>query len=1057
MKQRLSLLVNLLLFTAVIQAAPVSKTEAQKKAQQFISGKVAAARGTSTPDLQLATADGDNYYVFNVSGQQGFVIVSGEDRAPEILGYSDEGQFDAANIPSNMKAWLQGYADEIQSLKNMPEVAGARRATRAPERNWAAIEPLIKTKWDQGAPYNAKVPEFVNGNQSVTGCVATAMAQVFYYVASKTDFTFPVGNSIAIPAYDCSTTWGNQKVHVPEVPITNFRWSEMKLAYSYTEVDDAIAELMLSCGASVNMNYADDINGGSSASASYVPDALRTYFGFDGSVRYVKRSYYTIDEWESLIYEEIANERPVLYGGQKASGSGHEFICDGYDGNGLFHINWGWGGSSNGFFVLWTANSNGGGIGAGNGSGGYSMDQDAVIGIQAPTGEPAAEEEKLLTVKELKVYNNILTYNRSDKSQNFTDVKICAVVENATNTSFTPSFGLGLYGNGLEQVLYQVNGGGTCDPGFFYNYDPSTHQYNFASVSFGKDKTGTYQIIPISKEISSSTWLKDGMSNLYYIEATMTDTQLTLRVMPIADLEVTKVEFPGVNMEGIAQKVKATVKNNGSEYNGNLYLCVNGKNVTGEGVALRAGEETDVYFYYVPSSSGTNDYNICLSTDGSQSLKTGTVEVAAFSATDRIDLEKKFIVNNKTDGAYIFGDYMNLTLVAKNNFDQVYRGWIKLSTEEGTFDPNSPITIAPGDSVELNYVVGMTIGETYEINFYQIYQNGKYYYQGYYSSPITYTSAEGVEMLLADGTSKMVVAPTTFTPTPFVTAVDLRGLTSVTSVDDNNADNNCLFLVDENSEIDGLPTTNVIRGTTAEKVELSDDGVGFTAPIDFTATEITYSRTFTQGTDGTGSGWTTIVLPFDVQKVMVGDKEIDWFHSSSDTGKQFWLRELKSDAEGSVTFDYVDKLKANTPYIIAVPGNKWGDEWNLTNQPITFVGVAGAQIDKDAEAETGGEHYNFVGTTIRQQLNDVYALNDEGSTFKFGQATVAPFRAYFTPLADSNASRLIIRSYDGKPTAITMPEQEPIVSGEVYSLDGRKVKGNLPKGVYIVNGKKMIK
>ncbi len=116
MKQRLSLLVNLLLFTAVIQAAPVSKTEAQKKAQQFISGKVAAARGTSTLDLQLATADGDNYYVFNVSGQQGFVIVSGDDRAPEILGYSDEGQFDAENVPSNMQAWLQGYADEIQSL-----------------------------------------------------------------------------------------------------------------------------------------------------------------------------------------------------------------------------------------------------------------------------------------------------------------------------------------------------------------------------------------------------------------------------------------------------------------------------------------------------------------------------------------------------------------------------------------------------------------------------------------------------------------------------------------------------------------------------------------------------------------------------------------------------------------------------------------------------------------------------------------------------------------------------------------------------------------------------
>lgn len=1047
MKQRLSLLVNLLLFTAVIQAAPVSKTEAQKKAKQFISGKVAAARGTSTPDLQLATADGDNYYVFNVSGQQGFVIVSGDDRAPEILGYSDEGQFDAANIPSNMKAWLQGYADEIQELKNMPEVAGARSAARVPERNWAAIDPLIQTKWNQNAPYNGMLPAFGN-DECVTGCVATAMAQVLYYVASKNDFTFPSGTTTGIPGY----TTEKYGLQVPAVPQTNFDWDGMKLAYSNNETNDAVAKLMLCCGASVNMDYANSANGGSEASSSNVPSAFQTYFGFDGSVRYVKRSYYTIDEWESLIYDEISNERPVLYGGQKASGSGHEFICDGYDGSGLFHINWGWGGSSNGFFVLWTANSNGGGIGAGNGSGGYSMDQDAVIGIQKPTGEPAPEEIKRLTVQSLSVDGGQeVVFSRTSVNQNFTDIPIRFNVANATSQTFNVYFSLGLYDsqdNLVEDILGNV-GGGSCPPGGYYNL-----KY---TAAVGARKTGTFRIIPISKENSSSPWLKDEMSDQYYIEATMTETQLTLRVMPIVDLEVTDVEFPGVNMEGIAQKVKATVKNNGSEYNGNLYLRVNNQYVTGEGVALRAGEETDVYFYYVPSSSGTNSYNICLSTDGSQSLKTGTVEIAAFSATDRIDLEKKFIVNNKTDGAYIFGDYMDLTLVAKNNSSQVYRGWIKLSTEERTFDPNSPITIAPGDSVELNYVVGMTIGEPYEINSYQIYQNGGYYYQSYYSSPITYTAAEGVELLLADGTSEMVVAPTTFTPTPFITAVDLRGLTTVTAVDANYADNNCLFLVDENSEIDGLPTTNVIRGTTAAKVELSDDGVGFTAPIDFTATEITYSRTFTQGTDGTGSGWTTIVLPFDVQKVMVGDKEINWFHSSSDTGKQFWLRELKSDAEGSVTFDYVDELKANTPYIIAVPGNNWGEEWNLTNLPITFVGVADAQIDKDAEAEAGGEHYNFVGTTIRQQLNDVYALNDEGSTFKFGQATVAPFRAYFTPLADSNASRLIIRSYDGKPTAITMPEQEPIVSGEVYSLDGRKVKGNLPKGVYIVNGKKMIK
>ena len=163
MENKLLLLFNLLLFAAVIQAVPVSKTEAQKKAQQFISGKIAAARGTSTPDLQLATADGDNYYVFNVTGQQGFVIVSGDDRAPEILGYSDEGQFDAANIPSNMKAWLQGYADEIQ---NMPENVASSRGTGQKRVVKTSINPLLQTLWDQDDPYNLKAPNFVNGRNN---------------------------------------------------------------------------------------------------------------------------------------------------------------------------------------------------------------------------------------------------------------------------------------------------------------------------------------------------------------------------------------------------------------------------------------------------------------------------------------------------------------------------------------------------------------------------------------------------------------------------------------------------------------------------------------------------------------------------------------------------------------------------------------------------------------------------------------------------------------------------------------------------------------------------
>ncbi len=1026
MGKKLFLLVNLLLFAAVIQAVPVSKSEAQKKAQQFISGKIAAARGTnvSTPDLQFEAADGDNYYVFNVGQHQGFVIVSGDDRTPGILGYSDEGDFDAENIPSNMKAWLQGYADEIHELKTTPEVAGARSAARVTERDWAAIDPLVQTKWGQDAPYNDAV------KPNVTGCVATAMAQLMYF------HKWPKEETTAIPKY------ANYSSLEPIV----FDWNSMKETYGGSEsvtAKTAVATLMKYCGYSVNMAYG---SGSSSAVASLAVNALKSYFNYDQNIRYIERAYYGIDEWESIIYEELANDRPVMYGGSTVRGAGHEFVCDGYDGNGLFHFNWGWDGNYNGFFVLWLANPKGTGIGGSNSADGYSSGQSAIIGIQKPTEEPIIEEVKRLSVKNISVKGGQdFVFSRSSINENFSDVTIYFNVGNATNEALTVLFGLGLYD---EQDHYVSNilsvDGGSCTPGGYYNTG--------YTISFGKNMTGNYKIIPNCRVGSSSTWIKDGMSDTYYIEATLTETSMTLRAMPTVDLEVTNVVYTRNKMAGILQEVKATIMNHGSEYNGNLYLVMNDNSrySSAEQVALRAGQETDVYFHYTPSKAGTDTWHIGTGTSSSTWLQggTGTQDIVAYEASDDIDLDMKLTFHNKTKEDIIFGDVISFSVIAKNNSEQVYSGSVGYLYDSAIM--YRPSVIIPGDSIFYDYTINAELGSQFVLSPIQK-KSGNWHFKTEY-----YTAEEGMEVILADGTSDMAVAESNYRPTPSVTAVDLRGIKSVKSVDTEFADPNCLFVIDEDADIEGLEDANVIKGASAENIQLTDESIGFTAPIDFTATEISYERSFTQGTDGTGSGWTTIILPFDVQKVMVGEQEIDWFHSSSDTGKQFWLRQLVSDGEGSVTFGYVSELKANTPYIIAVPGNRWGEEWNLTGKTLKFIG-ANATIVKDAETEKEGEHYSFVGTTIRQELDDVYALNDTGSTFKHGKTTIDPFRAYFTPLADSNASRLIIRSVDNKTTAIKMPEMEPMVTGEIYTLDGRKVKGNLKKGVYIVNGKKMIK
>lgn len=1057
MKQRLLLILSLLLMVAMSQAAPVDANKAKDKALQFLSGKQAKARGMeqgTTPDVQLVTSEGDSYYVFNVGQQNGFVIVSGDDRAPEILGYSDSGTFDTQDIPENMRAWLQGYAEQIQLLDQVEAPAAARAAISLRETPWTAIAPLIQTKWDQKKPYNAKLPKFVDGSDCVTGCVATAMAQVLYYVASKSNFTFPLATTKAIDSYDCKTNWsGHGKIHVSTVPITNFNWGNMKLVYTESETNDAVADLMLCCGASVKMDYRNSANGGSQASSSNVPEAFQTYFGFDQSVRHIKRSYYGIDEWESIIYEELKNGRPVLYGGQTSRNSGHEFICDGYDGNGLFHFNWGWAGNHNGYFVLWTANPNGTGTGASSGYDGYSMKQDAVIGIQKPSGEQI-EEEKKLTVQELFVSNNVLTYNRNSVNDNFTGVKLCAVIENGTSSEFGPSLGFALYdGENRISLLWNINYT-SLPPGYYIGKTEVQNGYKYTSYSlydFGAGRTGTYTIVPVSKETTSSTWIKDGMSDHYYIEATMTETELTLRVMPTTNLEVTKVEFTGNSMAGIVQEMKVSVKNNGPEFNEKIYLIVNDTYVSGEGVALRAGETTDVYFHYVPVS-GANNYNISLSTDGNKSLRTGTQTMDPYSATSNLDLNVSAAVQNKTEGNYIFGNAMNVIVTATNNTSQVYVGGISINDINSYYE----ITILPGKSHQQEFTIPMTVGNTYSVQPMQI--KGKYWHDT--GSKISYTAAEGIEVTLPDGTTDIVRAQSTLNVPATVTSVDLRGVTSVNSV--TGANTNCLFLVDENADISGLEDNiNVIKGTTAANIQLSDDSEnGFVAPINFTANAISYQRTFTAGTDGNGSGWTTIVLPYDVEKVMVGNEEIDWFHSSSDTNGRFWLRELVSDGDGSVTFGYVDELKANTPYIIAVPGDKWGSQWNLVGKTLTFIGK-NANIIKDATAEEEGGHYRFTGTTTKQQLESVYTLNAAGSSFTLGNATVDPFRAYFSAISsNSRAIDLQILSAGNQATAITLPDVEPLHTGEIYSIDGRMMGTSiesLPKGIYVVDGKKVVK
>ena len=343
-------------------SASISSSQARSAAQKFLASKGlsgALQQTAATPARSRGDSATDYFYVFNVGRQQGYVIVSADDRTPAVLGYSEHGSFDADRMPSNMAAWLDGYARQIQYIQAHDLPVAPRRATNP------AVADMIQTHWNQDAPYNDQCPEW-GGTRCVTGCTTTALAQVMYYHQT------PSGQCGAIPSYTTSA----RGIACEALPATTFDWGSMDAYSSTPEARTAVATLMKYCGYALQADF--DAHGSTVWDNMIVP-ALQDYFGYGSGVQLVQRDSYTADNWDMLIYTELAAGRPVIYSGQADSG-GHTFIVHGYDGAGYYSVNWGWGGSQDGKYLLSAMMPTGGGIGSGDTTGnGYNSGQTAIV------------------------------------------------------------------------------------------------------------------------------------------------------------------------------------------------------------------------------------------------------------------------------------------------------------------------------------------------------------------------------------------------------------------------------------------------------------------------------------------------------------------------------------------------------------------------------------------------------------------------------------------------------------------------------------------------------
>ncbi|MDE6559165.1 MAG: C10 family peptidase, partial [Muribaculaceae bacterium] len=366
---------------ADISAAPITPDEAAAEASSFLNVTPAQSNLMRAPasasSLSLAyTAESNGkplYYVFNHA--DGFVIVSADTRFNTILGYSDSGRFDESRIPDNMKTWLAGYAGEISHymgvLPENPQIAGQLRASavRTP------IEPLVKTKWNQDNPYNLLCPVDNRGGRAVTGCVATAYAQIMKYHEWPRN---PAGSSGGVDFSGTLYTWRNMlDEYIPG-------------EYSATQ-SNAVATLMRQCGAAVDMQYSSWMSG---AYSFDVQTALTRYFKYAPDLKMLWKDYIPQKEWASIIYAELAAGRPLYYSGSSPQG-GHAFVCDGYSENEYFHFNWGWGGYEDGYYLLSALNPAAGG--AGSFEGGYTSNQSIIINIHPGTDTSEPTQSALIS------------------------------------------------------------------------------------------------------------------------------------------------------------------------------------------------------------------------------------------------------------------------------------------------------------------------------------------------------------------------------------------------------------------------------------------------------------------------------------------------------------------------------------------------------------------------------------------------------------------------------------------------------------------------------------
>ena len=565
------LLLSLVMMCLPLMAEQRTASEAQNVASNYLRTKAAhhlMGVSTQSPQLSLSmtgmSADKKvDYYVFNNGKDNGFIIVSGDDKAAPVLGYCDEGSFDVNDIPDGMRYWLECYAEQMQYLRSHPESAYV--APRSQSN--VMITPLLTCKWNQNSPYNDQCPTYgAAQNHAATGCVATATAQVMYYhkwpQQGTGEFT-----------YVCNVNGEGEQTLSADFGSTTYDWDNMLDYYTpngYSEAEgNAVATLMSHVGIASHMNYGSSSNTPMFAAM----EAMRLYFGYNSGMRKYNRISKTAAQWDSLLMNELLNSRPIIYTGFTPNGGGHAFVLDGINAEGYYHFNWGWGGKSDGYFLITALSPTDQGIGSFEG--GYNTSQEFIANVYPDKGEP--EPERFIEGTCYRIWSGVDHVNLGQNAP----LHYRYLHFNSYGYGLSADIAIGFMLSDLNGNVVYFPGNNTITLNFVFGSNYS--RINNSSFTYHTPASladGDYRLWFMYKlanpAVTGFSYLANIPNIPKYINVKVQNGVMYF-LEPVTEsgqLSVTELVAPNVVGAGNKMKVSASISNAGKEYYDNVFFAL---------------------------------------------------------------------------------------------------------------------------------------------------------------------------------------------------------------------------------------------------------------------------------------------------------------------------------------------------------------------------------------------------------------------------------------------------------------------------------------------------